>query len=76
MGRKWRVGGLAQGHWLGEKALESLHVALSLTVMAATPPAMASTFQEGEGYRGCAPFYWKAITLPEGLFPHVQWTST
>lgn len=26
------MGGLAQGHWLGERAPESLHVALSLTV--------------------------------------------
>ena len=32
MGRKRRVGGLAQGHWLGERAPKSLHVALSLTV--------------------------------------------
>lgn len=37
--------------------------------MAATAPDRVSTFQEGEGWKGCAPFYWKAIALPEGPFP-------
>ena len=76
-GKERSVGGLAQGHWLGERAPESLYVAFSLTVTVWLPHLQLRHphSRKEKDAEDVLLFIGKAITLPD-LFPHAQWTST